>query len=647
MKDYFKRILTLALFVAAIFTFSTNASAQEPVNISNVKNSVLFVVDCSNSMNSNDSDRLVCEIIKMFADGARLTNTEIGLLTYNDSILLKRGFFSVSDESALNSFKADVDSMSRFGSTDIGLALNYGMDMFDENAEGRRAVALISDGVTDLTYTRTGRDYNDSLYDENSALEKAKKLHAPIYSFGVNVDDMEYLRKISSASNGKLYSDADYSKLALTLLKDAIGVTFETGGAIGGGAITFASPLAKFGETVVLLWHGGAAHTGANIAYDSRKYLCAVTSGESWTFSADAAPSFAHFMKIKPAVTPIDDVYAPEVTIDARLLDEHGNDLPLFYEGASAELTLENMTDGQTTVLTMENSGTSFAALYHNDKPGPFNISVSVSGSAFSARSDDLAVGFSNNSPVFTDDFDKTFLKRNKPREYNLNDYFKDPDGEPLTFSISEQNDAVTIQAEKLIISSSEALSRSFSVTASDARGAATAGDFTINVVPFLLYYKNAIIILAFIAFALFVTYIALGKNRPDNPKLSAGDVKFVDSRFEGYFLNTLSGREIPVLNWNAALIDNKRYVSLGDLLDMMDVPEKLPEARKIFFEAGHNNALIVRHMTDCIVTFNKKDIPRGKKEILHHDDKLYITFEDHATEIEFRYKRAKRTLPR
>jgi hypothetical protein len=128
----------------------------------------------------------------------------------------------------------------------------------------------------------------------------------------------------------------------------------------------------------------------------------------------------------------------------------------------------------------------------------------------------------------------------------------------------------------------------------------------------------------------------------PAHMAIFSDSPKFTDARFEGYFINTLSGNEIPILNWNASYIEDRHTISLGEMLHMLDVNEKLPEAHKIYFTAGNNNMVVFHHSTDCIVNITDEEVPRGKREVLNYDSNLFIIFEDHSTEIEIRYKRVK-----
>ena len=88
----------------------------------------------------------------------------------------------------------------------------------------------------------------------------------------------------------------------------------------------------------------------------------------------------------------------------------------------------------------------------------------------------------------------------------------------------------------------------------------------------------------------LLIVYILLTRIRHrGQPPASPLGPGFSGARFEGYFLNTRSGKEIPVLNWHASCIENKKMMTLSEMFKMLDVEEKLPEANRIYFEAVFN----------------------------------------------------------
>ncbi|MCL1924635.1 MAG: hypothetical protein FWF50_03525, partial [Defluviitaleaceae bacterium] len=256
-------------------------------------------------------------------------------------------------------------------------------------------------------------------------------------------------------------------------------------------------------------------------------------------------------------------------------------------------------------------------------------------------------VYITNTPPVFMGNLSDIFLRSSNPRLVDLNSLFYDADSHSLNFQVLGEN--VSQTDDFLMIDLQTIQNLSFTVIATDEIGAYLEQSFNIRVVSFWTYYQTAFLIIGIIFLILLLIYLLFTRRIKGEPgaiiPVLYNNHLFKDARFEGYFLNTLSGNDIPILNWGAAYIENKNIISLGEMFNMLEVEERLPEAHKIFFEAGNNNTVIFHHMTNCVVSLGKKDIPKGKKEVLKFESKLYIVFEDHSTEIELRYKRVRKSL--
>jgi hypothetical protein len=334
----------------------------------------------------------------------------------------------------------------------------------------------------------------------------------------------------------------------------------------------------------------------------------------------------------------------------------------------------------------MENTGTGFMAVYENILPGAVEFHVEISGAVeFHAGTSGTPgtnitsasfapIIFTNTPPeILPSAIPAEMRRQNAVLTFDLNDFFYDADGDVLNFeifgvggqrdgridpdgdilTINPNSDILTIDltANILTIDLSARANEDLLIHASDGRGGIAAHQISFSIVPWWMYYRLALLIITAIFFVLLSGYIFFFrrvKRIPvaSNPALlPATSYRFSDARFEGYFLNTKSGKEIPILNWNAAYIENKHTISLGEMFNILDVDERLPEAHKIFFEAGNNKTVIFHHATDCVVSVGNKDIAKGKKEVLNFDNKLYIVFEDHSTEIEIRYKRVRKAV--
>lgn len=665
-----KVIFTLFLLMFFIVNVITVMAEEKPVRI-------VFALDCSNSMNYNDNKKMANEMMKLFADTC-FRNVEIGLVFYNDSILQQYPLVSVSNKEKIEEIKNLVNNSTRKGSTDIGLALKQAVDMFGQEENQTCAIVLFSDGETDLSVTRTGRTMTDSKNDEKYALNKAKNMNCPIFSVGLNQSgNVEYLRQISEASNGtmhQLQSISDFPSVFQNIYKKTTGIEVNTIQQLSGSGkedieIALAKDFAD--DTTIIINHAknidGAVvdESGGNIEIKKETYYTVIHISE---FSNNKA--FLRFLsenndsivvnkiediKILPQIELPTNNSLLNVPINVKLYDKITNKSAnkKFYENLKGELSITHSKSGQKERIALGNTGTMFTATYLNSNPGEIIFQAEITGENYNQITPIQTIIFSNTSPEFLKENGIPVLKGEKEITINLNDYFGDNDGDVLTYQLEEENNQYhfTIDKNLLKFFPKEEGSKTTTVYVSDGRGGVITSQIQFNIQSFLIYYKKMWIAIGLIFIALLILYFIIFKNGKRKPIIimedtSSNDVVFQGARFEGYFLKTLSGNEIPVLYWNASYINNKHSITLVELFRILDVEEKLSEARKIYFQAGKNGTVIFYHDTNCIVNIGSRDIPAGKREVLNFDDRLYIIFENNVTEIEIRYKRTRGKIP-
>lgn len=105
------------------------------------------------------------------------------------------------------------------------------------------------------------------------------------------------------------------------------------------------------------------------------------------------------------------------------------------------------------------------------------------------------------------------------------------------------------------------------------------------------------------------------------------------------YVTRTQSGYDIPPLSYNLFRLPAGRVVSLKEVLDSCDVREELPGAESIYFKSGANRNLIVTNNSDCTVMKNREILMKKKSYQLAPESKVDITFEDEISELMFQYK--------
>lgn len=664
--------LLTTLFLICVNTY--NAFAQGYVQ---QKLKVLFVIDCSGSMTTNDSEKLIPEFIKMYIDTVDANNTQVGFLTFNDSITGSYPITAIANDNLRNELKTKLDTITRKGSTDIGLALNNATQMFvDKKEDTRNIIVFISDGETDLSASSV-RTYADSLKDEASAYEAAAGNNIAIYTIGISKNgtlDTGYLFNIAQKTNGKTYEITGTQDVHTTfnsLFNQTTGVPLKTEAVVKNThqslVQTMTVPIDKIRQSVTLLQYqtplkaisanAQSKLTAANIYATATVAQPTVDKLDiSYDMGANNDVKFLSvaYSDIEPRIEVTAGQESKESEISVRFYDKKTNTVitdSKFYQGLNAQLTVYNSVNSELSKLVMNSTGTAFVATYQNKVPAKCSSRVTITGEEYSYTSTAQTLEFTNTAPTQTAHEKLTTLKSKKQRKVDLNTFFSDPNGDLMQYEVLGNNTAINT----LMVSNNELLINSIGIgddilriKATDERGLSTEGVFLITAEPFLVYYSKPIITISTIAIILLtlITLLEYRKRRviEKESRIVKTSEKFFNIRFEGYFLNTASGNEIPALYFNPSYIDGKPVVSLGDLLSIMDVKEKLPEAKKIYFKAGKNDTVIFYHYTNCDVTLGNRIVSKGNEAVLQYDDRLYITFEDEVTEVEIRCKRLVRS---
>ncbi len=169
---------------------------------------VMFVMDYSGSMKTNDSRDIARGMVKAFVDTVHSADIRVGFVAYNDRILTFTSPLAIQTEEERADLKKLIDQEQYAGNTDIGLGLSYGLELLEEEAVRKRVIVLISDGEPDLEGSNTGRTTEISKEDLKLAAEKCTENGIQIYSiaFGDYDGNTEVLKSISESTSAQMYS---------------------------------------------------------------------------------------------------------------------------------------------------------------------------------------------------------------------------------------------------------------------------------------------------------------------------------------------------------------------------------------------------------------------------------------------------------
>jgi len=569
-----------------IIILTTNTFVHMTVAMETPFYSVLFIIDVSNSMNTQDPENLVAETAKMLIDTLPTSRAEVGFIAFNDTIVADFPLTPLNEPGIRQELKNAIETLPIQGSSDIGYALLHGINTIayknNEKPNQQPIIILFSDGETNLTTSRRWRTYEDSFTDKAYALALATQLNAPIHTIGVSWDgtlNADYLMEISQATQGRHHVIRNANALSTI-----------------------------FGEFRTEAF-SGETHQNTVITLESDwQYITVDTLG----------------------------YYADEVNIILHYEERSVRYVLAFYRGSEVYISnhftsvrIQNPSENGIVLGFFSDIGNVIRTMVVNYIPPPPE----------------------NIPPILLSESNTIVLELEHAGEnlFDLMEYFYNEDGGLLTFEIIEMDDSTSgtvIQEGGLLSIIPTSTHSEFTIIADDGQGGTVQAIFVVTV-PFWTFYRNHTIAIAIAIILLIVALLIsrLSKRKQEAPIKATPSTRFSGARFEGYFMKTLSGDEIPVLNWNASFVENRHKTSLGELFQAMNVDEKLPEASKIYLEAGNNSSLIFYHDTLCIIVISNKAVPKDKKVVLHYDERIYITFEDHVTEIELRYKKAKKIV--
>lgn len=115
---------------------------------------------------------------------------------------------------------------------------------------------------------------------------------------------------------------------------------------------------------------------------------------------------------------------------------------------------------------------------------------------------------------------------------------------------------------------------------------------------------------------------------------------------FEGkinlYVLKTKEGEDIPPQSLNLYSRYTKDMITLQWILDTCGIAIKLEDAEKIVFKPGNKRALLVRNTGEATLLKGRELLLKSQQYPLHFDEKVTILFENEETELEIHYKNLK-----
>lgn len=144
------------------------------------------------------------------------------------------------------------------------------------------------------------------------------------------------------------------------------------------------------------------------------------------------------------------------------------------------------------------------------------------------------------------------------------------------------------------------------------------------------------------------IIFAILWKKKQQKPILLPPDTKPEPSKYSYvgklniYVTRTRSGYDIPPLAYDLFRLPAGKVISMYEVLDSCGVKERFPGAETIYLKAGGGRRLILTNNSDCTIMKNREILLKTRSYQLSIDSKVDITFEDEISELAFHYKDVK-----
>lgn len=649
--------VVLSLFFPKTAYAEEIASEKEPIDI-------VFVIDCSGSMKTNDSSKMGLNMVQAFIDTVQSENIRVGYVAYNDSILSFSAPESIATAERRESLKEEIGAITYSGDTDIGLGISYAYGLLSMEKSIRQMMVLISDGETDLPKgnERTEEQSNQEVeqcvcqckeeniqiytvafgqYDGSKAVleEVAAETGAESYSaqgpedlievlYGIFQDNLIY--KIQKFSSGTYAGGSQEIKCVLDApYLDEINILLLSSEPVGEAIVQYGEeeiPLTGLSHYAV----GKIENAGAGAA--GKELVIRTETGEGQDLQIYVI-SYRELMPILQIAT--NTGRNQELEYQVYFKDRNGitiNDAG-FYEAFSWKLSCDNAGVAQESAgvsdgvlkgkLSFSHSGTYVLCGTLSDEFGSFSFPAQVE--------------VTNAMPTGNIPEDKCTLLDDE-WTLCLDDYFADQDNDTLLYSITDVQEGIVVRLEGslLTIDPQSVGTHTVSIQVSDGENAVQYVH-RIKVIPLWQAYWW-VLVLATIAIALLLWKI-FHKPKPELERLTEEKKQnHFCGKLDAYFvLQPEEEEEIPPLSFQMNKVKDGR-VSLGSLFGAYPEQAKALQLEDIFLIADENRSMILYHRSKSGVMVGNAIACMQIQYSISFGDIIYITSPEGDYDLEIHY---------
>ncbi|WP_310603427.1 vWA domain-containing protein [Anaerosporobacter sp.] len=634
---------------------------------------VVFILDVSASMKKTDSERISIEIIKLMIDLYSDSNTRVGFIAYNDSIVSIYNLADMSNASLRKDLKKQINTLPFSGYTDMGLALKKGLKLFDleKDKENQPIVILLSDGETDLSGSTSKRTDSDSYNDIKKSISLAKKSNIPIYTIGLTDNyntNLDYLTDISSSTNAASYTATNPYQL-IDILNGILSPYTDT---IISPTTTYTCNKSTNSIDITPIDESTDTLNIILLQKDSPNLEDVLTSAEDTTIVRSNAYTLVKIKKpLKETIrlkfekssstrsinlTTLNTYdFTPTIVLEDSIPKSQSSSFQFVFKDISTkeivtdsdlynstlvEYTIKECSTGKISKLVATNEDSSCDSSSTFATIGTYEIYATYKSDFLIGTTDTFTFEVVNTPPTALSSLTETIVNQEGLQTYNLETLFTDKDNDTLSYAVEDITGAsldASITNGTLHVKGNAYGDSTVVISATDESGDSCTTTISIHCISIYTKHKTLITIAIIVCVALIAIIACFIIIKRIRKRIAMPKPEFV-GHLVGYFLSTKNAEEIPPLKWNLAEYPNKA-LSMTRLLKDRSVELTLPDSDKIWFSPKVGSAIELIHNTRCTILVGTQVVNRNTPTILHYGDKLYIAFEDMSTEIELRFK--------